>query len=275
MDILKRVTFGVAAATWWGVPALSGQTRPEVKETQVWGLQGIRSGYCVRFLMEPRKAGRELEKGFHLVRADQDQTLHPALQQVIRSQPEFAAWAPSNLCFYFTDAVQVGARRVAEKNPRNFQMIASWTLAAQEEKSGTRRDMVLDMYANRGSLIRAAEAGRVRLHEAQAIFTDRPDTTADVYSTKLNRTLLIWKGRPTGDSTRIERPMEESWAVRGIRGGGIWSVRLAVSPLWSRPLVGSLTVEGKGDLAKALKGSPIRFVGPLYRGGGGEMRFTH
>jgi hypothetical protein len=274
VDILRPVTIGVAAAAWWGVPALSGQTASAAKESQVWGLQGIRTGYCVRFLMEPGKAERELDKGFRLLRADQDQTLHPALQHVIRGQPEFAAWVPANLCFYFTDAVQVGSRRIAEKNPRNFQMIATWTLAAQEQKSGTRRDMVLDMYANRGSLIRAAEAARVRLHEAQTVVTDRPDTTADVYSVKLSGTLLIWNGRPTGDSTRVEQPMEESWSVPGIRGGGLWAVRLAVNPAWSRPLVGSLTVEGKGDLAKALKGSPIRFVGPLYRGGAGEMRFS-
>jgi hypothetical protein len=228
----------------------------------------------VRFLVEPRRASRDLEKGFRLIRADQDRTLHPALKQAIRSQPEFANWAPSNLCFYFTDAVQVGTRRVAEKNPRNFQMLATWTLGTQEEKSNTRRDMVLDMYANRGSLIRAADAARVRIREAQSVVTDQPDSTADLYSVKLDRTLLIWNGRPTGDSTRIERPIEESWAVPGIRGGGMWAVRLAVSPAWSRPLVGSLSVEGKGDLAKALKASPIRFVGPLYRGGAGELRFA-
>jgi hypothetical protein len=51
-------------------------------------------------------------------------------------------------------------------------------------------------------------------------------------------------------------------------------VRLVLTPTWSRALVGSLRVEGKGDLAKLLKASPIRFVGPLYRGGGGELRFT-
>lgn len=274
MDILRPVAMGVAAAAWWAVPALPAQTRPDVKESQVWGLQGIRTGYCVRFLIEPRAAARELAKGFRLVRANQDPALHPALQQVIRSQPEFAAWAPSNLCFYFTDAVQVGTRRVAEKNPRNLQMMATWTLGAQEEKSGTRRDMVLDMYASRGSLIRAADAARVRLHEAQTVVTDRPDSTTDVYSVKLTGTLLIWNGRPTGDSTGVERPLEEFWSVPGMRGAATWSVHFAVSPAWSRPLVGSLTVEGKGDLAKALKGSPIRFVGPLYRGGAGEMRFT-
>jgi hypothetical protein len=68
--------------------------------------------------------------------------------------------------------------------------------------------------------------------------------------------------------------MEESWSVPGIRGSGLWTVRMAVSPAWTRPLVGSLTVEGKGDLAKALKASPTHFVGPLYFGGSVELRFS-
>jgi hypothetical protein len=36
-------------------------------------------------------------------------------------------------------------------------------------------------------------------------------------------------------------------------------------------MVGSLKVDGKDDFAKALKGSPTRFAGPAYRGGGGVV----
>jgi len=256
------------------VPALAAQARTDVRESQRWEFQGIRAGYCIRFLVEPRTAARALEKGLRAVRADQDPTLHPALQQVIRGQPEFSAWAPSSLCFYFSDAVQVGTRRITDKNPRNFLMIALWTLGAQQQSGGSRRDLALDLYANRGNLIRAAESGRIRLREAKAVLTEQPDPTPDVYVMKLGGTLLTWRGRPTGDSTRVERPIEESWSVPGLRGSGAWAVHLAISPTWSRPLLGSLSVEGKGDLAKALKGSPIRFVGPLYHGGAGEIRFS-
>jgi hypothetical protein len=38
-------------------------------------------------------------------------------------------------------------------------------------------------------------------------------------------------------------------------------------------MVGSLKVEGKDDLAKLLKASPIRFVGPVYQGGTGSLHF--
>jgi hypothetical protein len=54
----------------------------------------------------------------------------------------------------------------------------------------------------------------------------------------------------------------------------VWGVDVTFTPEWSRPLVGVLSVEGKDDLAKALKASPIRFVGPRYYGGKGELRFS-
>jgi hypothetical protein len=266
------VTLGVAVATCWGASSLTGQAGTDLKESRVWGFQGLRTGYCVRFLIEPRAASRKLREGFRLVRADRDTTLHPALRQTIQMQPEFGPWSPSSLCFYFTDAVQVGARRVGEKDSRKSQLVAAWTLATLEERGNARRDLALGLYGSRGGLIRAAEATGVRLREAETSVADRADTT-DTYSVKLEGTLLIWRGQPTGDSTRVERPIQESWLVSGLRGG-VWAAALTLSPSWSRPLVGSLTVEGKGDLAKALKASPIRFVGPLHHGGGGELRFS-
>jgi hypothetical protein len=252
---------------------LSAQARPEPNEAATWRLQGLRNGYCVHFLIQPEIATRQVKQGFTILRAQQDSTLHPALQQVIRSQPEFGAWAPSNLCLYYLDAVQVGKRRIAEHDPRNYELIAVWTLATQEQASGTRRDLVLDMFANRTSLLNAAELAHVRLHELKATYYDRPDTTSDVYNLKIGKTQLTWAGRPVGDSTRVEQPRVERWSVKGLRGD-IQTAELVMSPAWRRGVVGSLSVGGKGDLGKLLHASPIRFVGPLYRGGGAEIRFS-
>jgi hypothetical protein len=273
MPILKPLALGAAVAACCLPARLIAQAAGEQKQSQVWGLQGLRTGYCVRFLIEPKAASGELKSGFRLIPAGQDRSLHPALQQTIKAQTEFSTWVPSSLCFYYTDAVQIGPRRVVEKNPRNQQLIAVWSLATQEEKSAARRDLALGIFSGRGSLNRAAEAAGVRLQEAHATVIDSADTSNDVYTVKLERTSLVWRGRPTGDSTRVEQPIEESWSVPGVRAG-VWAVRMVLHPAWSRPLVGSLSVEGKGDLSKALKKSPIRFVGPLYRGGTGELRFN-
>jgi hypothetical protein len=270
--MLKPLAIGMAFTCC--VPAVLRAQHPKAeKEAQAWSLQGLREGYCVRFLVEPRAASKEVKSGFRPVPANQDLTLHPAIQQLIRYQPDFAAWSASNVCFYFSDAVQVGSHRVAEKNPRNRQMLAVWTLPTQEGSSGARRDAVLGVYSGRGNLIRAAETAGVKLREAHVSVVDSADSGTDIYSIKLEQTSLIWRGRPAGDSTQIDRPIEESWSsVPGTRTGA-WSVRFSLRPTSSRGLVGSLTVQGKGDLTKWLKGSPIRFVGPLYRGGAGELQF--
>ena len=272
MRSVKPLAFGVAVAAC--IPSIvAAQAGKDQKEAQIWSIPDLRTSYCVRFVIEPRAASRELRKGFRLIRAGEDRTLHPALHQVIQHQAEFASWSPSELCFYFADAVQVGTRRVAEKNVRNQQMLAVWTIATQEEKSGKPRDLVLEIFSARSSLRRAAEAAGVRLHEADAAVVDSADSANDIYTIKLERTALIWRGRPTGDSTQVERALKESWQIPGMRTG-VWNVEFEYQPQRSRALVGSLTVEGKGDLAKALKASPIRFVGPLYREGRAELRFT-
>jgi hypothetical protein len=227
----------------------------------------------VRFLIDPDAAAGELKPGFRLVRADQDETLHSALRQVVQTQPEFASWAPSSLCFYYTDAVQVGGRRIAENNRRIAQMVGVWSLATVEQGSGARRDLALDMYASRERLRSAAATNLIQLHEAEAGFRGATDTSGTEYRQTIGKTRLVWSGRTAGDSTRVEHPIVETWQVPGARGV-TWSAQLSLSPAWGRALVGSLRVEGKGDLAKALKASPIRFVGPFYRGGGGQLRFT-
>jgi hypothetical protein len=234
-------------------------------------LQGLRAGYCVRFLIAPGPASKMLDKDLRLVPAGRDRLLHSALRQVIQSQPEFASWSASSLCFYFLDAVQMGDRRIADKDPRKYQMLAAWTLAATEQKSGRRRDRAVELYGNRSGFIRAAERNRVPLREAHASVADQADTTFDSYRVKLERALLIWRGRATGDSTALSQPIEEFWQL-DARRGGVWQVHVVLRPAWSRAMVGSLTIEGKDDLAKALKASPIRFVGPFLRGGAGELQ---
>jgi hypothetical protein len=254
------------------VSALAAQATRESKDTQVFALKGLRTGYCVHFLVDPRLATKELRDGFFLLPADQDQTLHPALRQTLQAQPEFGSWSPASVCIYHLDGVQVGTRLVAEKDARKDQMVGVWSLAAREKKTGNRRDLVLDLVASRGALIRAAEGARVRLHEAEAAVSNA-DSAGQQYSVEIERARLVWSGRPTGNRIRVQEPIKESWSVPGLRAG-VWNAEFRLSPEWSRSGIGSLRVEGKGDLAQALKTSPIRFVGPFYGGGGGELRFS-
>ena len=239
----------------------------------MWTIEGLRTGQCVRFLLDPSVARRVLHDATRLLPASRDETLHPALRGVIDGQPEFATWTASSLCLFYSDALTIGGRRFGGKNPRKRQMLGLWTVAASEQGSGARQDVVLDFFGVAGGLVQAAGYAKVKLSEAQSSVSKVPGTDNDLYEVKIGKTRLSWNGRAVGDSTRVEQPIHESWLAKGT-SGTVWRVDATLKPEWSRPLVGVLSVEGKDDLAKALKASPIRFVGPLYQGGGGELRFS-
>jgi hypothetical protein len=264
----------LALATWCGAAEpVVAQERPEGRDGPVWTLEGLRTGQCVRFLLEPTMARRALRDGAGPLPASRDETLHPALRGVIEGQPEFATWTPSSLCVFYGDTLDLGGRRFGAKDRRKRRMIGLWTIAASVQGSGGRRDVVMDFFGAGGGLVHAAAFAKVKLSEAQSSVSKVPDTDNDLYDVKIGKTRLSWNGRAVGDSTRVEQPIQESWLAKGT-SGVVWRVDATLKPEWSRPLVGVLRVEGKDDLAKALKASPIRFVGPLYHGGGVELRFS-
>jgi hypothetical protein len=223
--------------------------------------------------MDSAAAREHLRDGTRLLRADQVQALHPALLSVVQGQPEFASWIPSSLCLFYVDAVHLGGRRFGQKDPRKRQMIGAWTLAATEQGSGTRRDLVLELFGTGRGVARAAGLGKVKFREAKAALSHVDSTGNDLHDIRIGKTRLVWNGRAAGDSTRMEQPIRESWVMEGLRGI-VWGVSTTITPAWSRPLVGALRVEGKDDLAEALKASPTRFVGPVYYGGGGQLGFS-
>jgi hypothetical protein len=268
----SRVALSLAAMTICGALPVRGQEAVAGRQGPVWTLEGLQVGQCVRFLMDPGAAAKHLRPGSRLLRADQVQTLHSTLQSVIDQQPEFASWAPASLCLYYADAIRLGARRFRSKDPRKRQMLGVWTLAATEQ-GGSRRDLVLELFGASGELAHSAEQAKVKFREARSSRTKPAQSENDVYGVRMGKTHLIWNGRATGDSTRVPGPLRELWLTRGT-SGTMWRVQATLQPTWMRPLVGVLTVEGKDDLAKALKASPTRFVGPLYFGGSAELRFS-
>ena len=266
------VTLGLAAALS-AATSLDAQSPAEGSSGPSWDLRGLRSGQCVRFLVEPGVAAQQRREGFRPLRADQDSLLHPALRGVIQHQPEFAGWTPSSLCFFYVDTVSLGGRRIVAKNTRRAQMIGVWTLAMSGQGRASRRDLVLDFSSGSAQVVRAAEAVKLRIREASSKLTQAPESSNEIQEVRLGRTRLVWNGRAAGDSTRVERPIRDEWFVKGS-SGTFWNVRLQLDPVWSRALVGVLSVEGKDNLAKSLKASPIRFVGPRYLGGSASLIFS-
>ncbi|HEY8195968.1 MAG TPA: hypothetical protein VIG04_03230 [Gemmatimonadales bacterium] len=270
----SRLKLGLAAAVWCAAPApLVAQEQSDGRAGPVWTLEGLSPGQCVRFLVDPSIGRRGLYEKMRLLPAGQDESLHPALRSAIEGQPEFATWIPSSLCLFYSDAVSLSGRRFGGKGPRKRPMIGIWAVAATEQGSGARRDILLDFVGVGSGLSQAAANAKVKLSEAQSSVSKVPGSDNDLYEVKIGNTRLIWNGRPVGDSTQVEQPIQESWLGKGT-SGTVWRIEATFKPEWSRAMVGMLSIEGKDDLAKALKASPIRFVGPVYRGGGGRLRFS-
>jgi hypothetical protein len=239
----------------------------------------------VQLLLDSSTVARSLAAGLRPIRADQMPDLHPAIRGVVQTQPEFAGWTPSKLCLYYFSGVDAGAARVRSKDARKAPLLAAWTAAAVEAGSGARRDVALEFVSGSGRLSRAAQGAGLNLVEARSVIGMVPYVSEEGvpsrdsrYQLKIGKTLITWDGRPVGDSTRVDQPIEADWLARGRRSetsrrADWWHARLRLAPTWSRGMAGSLRVQGKDAFAKALKASPIRFVGPLYSQGGGEIHF--
>jgi hypothetical protein len=273
-----KVGVGLAAALALLAAPLSAQ-QDEAQEV-VWRIGGLRNGFCVLFLVDPQLAAKNLPAGLRVVTAGEAADLHPALKSEIEAQPELGTWSPSHLCFYSVDTIQTDEYVLADKHGRKSQLLALWTVSAAEAGSGKKRDIALLMLTNSSRLVRSGRLAGQTLHEVKATLGLVPEVDENGepskdnrFQVKVGKTLVTWDGRHASDSAAASGSVAIAWAARAnapSKGRG----SLTLAPVWASPMVGALKVEGKDDLATALQGSPLRFVGPLYRGGSGEIRLT-
>ena len=230
----------------------------------------------MRFLLDPARLGRLLPNDAQLLRADAAPDLHPALRRVISSQPEFASWSPSALCVYYLRQVEAGSARIETDDPARAPGVAVWTATAAGT-GGQPRELAFAFLSTDGDLRDAGRDANVDVERLQSKVgqvprEDGPPDPGEVrYEIKLGRTLLTWDGRASDDTTRTVEPLYLTWEAPGRRSGWVRGT-LSLRPEVSMPMVGSLKVEGKDPVARALQASPIRFVGPSYQGGNGELR---
>jgi hypothetical protein len=278
-----RVISLLAVAALWqagAAPAPAAAQQKVEGEPAAWQLSGIRTAFCVQFLLDPRAAVlRELPRGFQAAPASAVADLHLSLRDVVQSQPEFASWSPSRLCFVAADTVLGKDIRLMDRKGKHPQLVALWTVAAKGP-SGQPQDVALEVYANSGRLARSAGFAGQRVRDASLKMGKVPvvdvngvPSPDDRFQVKLVRTTLTWDGRWAAESTAVAEPVRSSWSSSALKGG-ITAGRLELRPASSHAMVGSLKVEGKDDFAKALRASPTRFAGPAYRGGTGQVQFT-
>jgi hypothetical protein len=285
---LRSLLLPIALCTL--APRLAGQApsggeksdKPEAAR-QTWQLDNVLAAYCVQFLVAPKLAAKILPDRFVPARADKVPDLHPVLRAAI-AQPtdSFAAWTPSQLCTVQYDAATVGGHRFTNGKGRS-QVVAVWSLwgtaaPASEGGAGAGAEGPPILAAVRLSttdwhLTLFVKQDFIELDDMDAAVSKDPENPGeDLYSMKLGRTTVDWTGHLTGDTLHAGSDLDRSWWAEGSRNI-IWTVRSSFQPTGGRLMVGSLRVSGKDNLAKALKESPVRWVGPMYWGGGGRLQF--
>jgi hypothetical protein len=198
--------------------------------------------------------------------------LHPALRSEIAVQPEFAAWSPSRLCLFYFGRVDAAGMRVGNDNPRKAPLLGIWTVAATDPASGARLDLALEMFTNSSRLESAGRLAGLNVREVRTTVGVVPEdeegrpSNEDRYTLRVGKTLITWDGRPATDSAPTTAPAVDSWRAEGRRGGWVTG-SFTLTARMTGGMIGSLKVEGKDALATMLKKSPMRFVGPWYRGG--------
>lgn len=258
-----------------GHPALGQQAvwagDPRIK----WEIEDTHAGWCVHFLVDPQTAGQALPPGYRPISAATAQGLHPAIQRAIEQEPQYASWVPSALCSYYFKSVLANGRRVSDEKPGDVPALAWWgVLASEGPEPGARVVYALRLFGcNSWKIRKPAASAMLDLEEVDMLAAKVPGAAEDHYRLKIGKTVLLFDGHPAADSTLQEAPVDQSWVFSPSRGAPVWRVSAVLHPTMTRALVGALRIEGKDDLATALRTSPIRLVGPIYSGGTGQILF--
>ena len=262
----RRLVWLAAAASGVLPCALRAQQAGSAPEA-VWNLDTLRSGFCIHFLVDPRTATQRAFRGVATVPAASAAALHPALKRVVEGSPDLASWIPEQFCILQFSSIRVGRSVLRDTKHGRSQVVGMWAISAPADALGS-----VVLLTNNSHLSSTVRALGVPVDGMKTEFGKVPESTDDRYEIRYSGTTLTWDGHASGDSSAAP-VLDRSWAVSG-RNGRVLRVTERLDAAGGRFLVGALRVEGKGELARALIASPIRYVGPLLWGGSGSITFT-
>ena len=254
---------------------LEGQDAPESKAR--WILAGLRTGYCIDFLMDSTAATkqvRKVDKGYLVVPAGNYLRLNPALDALVGRRPEFAQWIPASLCIITADTMTVGGRTVTDDDPEQRQMVGFWGIAARpaDELLSDTVMVVRVLFTSNHRIDRNSELDGLKVDTVDEDRGDMPDTPGDrFYHVRVKKTDIHWAGHMAGSPMESE-PRRWTLMFKGTKNSS-WLADVRLEPEQQQYFVGSLRIQGKDDLAKAMKASPMRMQGPAFWGGAGRFEF--
>jgi hypothetical protein len=277
--VIGRRLIGVVATSLVLLPSISllrAQRTPAAPAAvrHAWALRNLQFGACVDFLMDPASAAEQLDVGFRPVPASRVPALSTSLKSIVSGDTAYSSWIPARLCFLDYASVTSGDHLIGPEGGESGSMVGYWGIAGRRVGTGNGGDdlAIVQWWTSHLRIRQTSERAYIPMKVVDRQWGKVPESTRDRYQVKIGKTVVTWEGTLPADSGAVSGPLEATLAFEGQRKTA-WTARAALAPQWSRRLSGVLLVEGKGDLAKALRASPIRAFGPLYGGGDGRVEF--
>lgn len=242
-------------------------------KSSTWELDDSRGSFCVWYLADPAMAPDLAPKGTVFAPAGAGEGLPPAVARLVRDEPQFGSWIPASICVGLYGKVTVDGEVAAQAKGDRPVLVMTHSIAAAaprgQEGAGY---FLLELSTDNGTLARVAEDIGLQVERREVTRVPDREGGDDAWHFQVEKAKLLWSGHPTGEPS-VESTRMMSFGLVGRRTSS-WLLEAKATPDTTRLLVGQLRVEGKDDLAKALKASPIRAVGPLEQGGRSIWQFT-
>jgi hypothetical protein len=235
-------------------------------------LADAKGGFCIWYLIDPAIAPGLAEKGTVFAPAGTGKTLPAALAQTIRDEPRFTTWIPAAICIGFYGSITIGDEKPILAAADQPLTLVTSLVATKSPLGKADAGFLLLKVASDSRAIRSQGGGHDLSIDGVSVSSGKDrGSPEDRVELRLESTQITWIGHPSGDpSVGTTRSM--SFGYRGSRSTS-WQGSLETSPAETHLMIGTLRIEGKNLLAKALKSSPIRAVGPIETGGTGRLRF--
>ncbi len=267
----------LAAAGLLGALATSLPAQQANGSGYVWAFRDVTFSTCVDFLMDREMAEKQLEAGYQVVPAGSFTALSPVLGREIEGDSARSALIASQVCVIEAPTMNSGDGLYSptkKMGPR--EAVAYWAIAGMRSGGTPSFDqwIVVDYWTNDWQVRKQTESAFVPASTFKRSLAPVPESNRHTYSMAFGKTVLSWTGELVGrDSTASTEQRSATQVFEGKRTIK-WTATLSAAPQWTRYLPGVFHVEGKDDLAKALKASPIRMFGPMEWGGDARIVFT-
>ena len=265
-----------AAVGLLGILAAPAHAQDAAEKGYVWAFRDVSFYACVDFLMDRTAAEKELAPGFQVIPAGSFTPLSPVLGREVEGDSAKSAMIPAQVCVIEAPAMTSGDALFSPTKKMGMQEAVGYWAIAATRAGGTPtfdRWFVASYWTNDWQVRKRTETAFIPVSTFKRASEAVPATGRHRYSVTIQKTVISWTGELAGRDSTPSAETEPSYQIFDGKRGIQWSATVHSSSRWTRTLPGVLHVEGKDDLAKALKASPIRIFGPMQWGGEARIEF--